>query len=239
MRSKIRKRDGHLARFDAAKITSAIAKAGMATDEFGEREAKKLTIKALNLAEKLFDNKIMTVEEIQDIVEEVLLGSSYRKTAKSYIIYRDQHARLREITNKMEVDLVDQYLEKLDWKINENSNMDYSLQGLNNYLSSEVSKVYWLNKIYPDEIKNAQMNGDFHIHDLSILSVYCVGWDLHDLLMEGFQGASGKSGEQTCETSSQRPWPGSQFFLYASGRGGRRAGILKFRHTSRTLYKIR
>ena len=192
MRSKIRKRDGHLARFDAANITSAIAKAGVATDEFGEREAKKLTIKVLNLAEKLFDNKIMTVEEIQDIVEEVLLGSSYRKTAKSYIIYRDQHARLREITNKMEVDLVDQYLEKLDWKINENSNMDYSLQGLNNYLSSEVSKVYWLNKIYPDEIKNAQINGDFHIHDLSILSVYCVGWDLHDLLMEGFQGASGK-----------------------------------------------
>ena len=192
MRTKIRKRDGRLTGFDAAKITNAIAKAGMATGEFGEREAKRLTIRALNLAEKLFDNKIMTVEEIQDIVEEVLLDSSYRKTAKSYIIYRDQHARLREIADKMEVDLVDQYLKKLDWKINENSNMGYSLQGLNNYLSSEVSKVYWLNKIYPDEIKNAQMNGDFHIHDLSILSVYCVGWDLHDLLIEGFQGASGK-----------------------------------------------
>ena len=192
MRTKIKKRDGRLAKFDAAKITNAIAKAGMATDEFSEREAKKLTIKALNLAEKLFDNKIMTVEEIQDIVEEVLLGSSYRKTAKSYIIYRDQHARLREIANKMEVDLVDQYLKKMDWKINENSNMDYSLQGLNNYLSSEVSKVYWLNKIYPNEIKDAQMNGDFHIHDLSILSVYCVGWDLYDLLIEGFKGASGK-----------------------------------------------
>ena len=192
MRNKIRKRDGHLAMFDAVKITSAIAKAGLANDEFGEKEAKKLTIKALNLAEKLFDNKIMTVEEIQDIVEEVLLGSSYRKTAKSYIIYRDQHARLREITNKMEVDLVDQYLKKMDWKVNENSNMEYSLQGLNNYLSSEVSKVYWLNKIYPDEIKTAQTNGDFHIHDLSILSVYCVGWDLHDLLTEGFKGVSGK-----------------------------------------------
>jgi len=192
MRSTIRKRNGRLAEFDAAKITNAIAKAGAATDEFDEKEAKKLTIRVLNLSEKLFDNKIMTVEEIQDIVEEVLLGSSYRKTAKAYIIYRDQHARLREITNKMEVDLVDQYLKKIDWKINENSNMDYSLQGLNNYLSSEVSKVYWLNKIYPDEIKNAQMNGDFHIHDLSILSVYCVGWDLHDLLIEGFRGASGK-----------------------------------------------
>ncbi len=192
MRNKIRKRDGHLAMFDAVKITNAIAKAGMANDEFGEKEAKKLTIKVLNLAEKLFDNKIMTVEEIQDIVEEVLLGSSYRKTAKSYIIYRDQHARLREITNKMEVDLVDQYLKKMDWKVNENSNMEYSLQGLNNYLSSEVSKVYWLNKIYPDEIKTAQTNGDFHIHDLSILSVYCVGWDLYDLLTEGFKGVSGK-----------------------------------------------
>ncbi|MBW2596155.1 MAG: ribonucleoside triphosphate reductase, partial [Deltaproteobacteria bacterium] len=192
MRNKIRKRDGRLTGFDATKITNAIAKAGIATGEFDEREAKRLTIRALNLSEKLFDNNIMTVEEVQDIVEEVLLGSSYRKTAKAYIIYRDQHARLREITNKMEVDLVDQYLKKLDWKINENSNMDYSLQGLNNYLSSEVSKVYWLNKIYPDEIKNAQMNGDFHIHDLSILSVYCVGWDLHDLLIEGFQGASGK-----------------------------------------------
>ncbi len=192
MRTKIKKRDGRLSGFDAAKITNAIAKAGMATGDFGEGEAKRLTIKVLNLAEKLFDNKVMTVEEVQDIVEEVLLGSSYRKTTKAYIIYRDQHARLREITNKMEVDLVDQYLKKMDWKINENSNMDYSLQGLNNYLSSEVSKVYWLNKIYPDEIKNAQINGDFHIHDLSILSVYCVGWDLHDLLLEGFKGASGK-----------------------------------------------
>ncbi|HPQ42854.1 MAG TPA: ribonucleoside triphosphate reductase [Syntrophales bacterium] len=192
MHIKIKKRDGRLAKFDAAKITNAIAKAGTATGEFGEKEATKLTIKTLALAEKLFDDKIMTVEEIQDIVEEVLLGSTYRKTAKAYIIYRDQHARLREIADKMEVDLVDQYLKKMDWKINENSNMDYSLQGLNNYLSSEVSKVYWLNKIYPDEIKDAQMNGDFHIHDLSILSVYCVGWDLYDLLIEGFKGASGK-----------------------------------------------
>ena len=192
MHNKIRKRDGRLARFDAAKITGAIAKAGAATAEFGEGEAKRLTIKALNLAEKLFDSKVMTVEEIQDIVEEVLLSSPYRKTAKAYIIYRDQHAKLREIANKMEVDLVDQYLKKLDWKINENSNMDYSLQGLNNYLSSEVSKVYWLNKIYADDIKKAQMEGDFHIHDLSILSVYCVGWDLYDLLIEGFKGASGK-----------------------------------------------
>ncbi|PIP07716.1 MAG: ribonucleoside triphosphate reductase [Syntrophobacteraceae bacterium CG23_combo_of_CG06-09_8_20_14_all_50_8] len=192
MHGKIKKRDGRLVKFNADKITNAINKAGMATEEFDLTIAKKLTIRVLNLAEELFDSKIMTVEEIQDIVEEVLLSSPYRRTAKSYIIYRDQHARLREITNKMEVDLVDQYLKKIDWKINENSNMDYSLQGLNNYISSEVSKVYWLNEIYSPEIRKAHMEGDFHIHDLSLLSVYCVGWDLFDLLQEGFKGVTGK-----------------------------------------------
>ncbi len=192
MHGKIKKRDGRLVKFNAEKITNAIAKAGSATEEFDEKVAKQLTIRVLNLAEKLFDSKVMGVEEIQDIVEEVLLGSSYRLTAKSYIIYRDQHARLREITNKMEVDLVDQYLNKIDWKIHENSNMDYSLQGLNNYISSEVSKVYWLNEIYTPVIRKAHTEGDFHIHDLSLLSVYCVGWDLYDLLMEGFKGVSGK-----------------------------------------------
>ncbi|MCX5854703.1 MAG: ribonucleoside triphosphate reductase [Deltaproteobacteria bacterium] len=192
MHGKIKKRDGRLVKFNAEKITSAIAKAGAATAEFDMTTARMLTIKVLNLAEKLFDGKILTVEEIQDIVEEVLLSSPYRRTVKAYIIYRDQHARLREITNKMEVDLVDQYLKKKDWKINENSNMDYSLQGLNNYISSEVSKVYWLNEVYSPEIRKAHTDGDFHIHDLSLLSVYCVGWDLYDLLMEGFKGVSGK-----------------------------------------------
>lgn len=192
MNLKIKKRDGRLVKFNAEKITNAIAKAGAATGDFDLKEAHKLTIKVLNLAEKLFDGKILTVEEIQDVVEEVLLQTPYRKTAKSYIIYRDQHSRLRDITNKMEVDLVDQYLKKLDWKINENSNMDYSLQGLNNYISSEVSKVYWLNEIYSPEIHKAHTDGDFHIHDLSLLSVYCVGWDLYDLLLQGFQGVSGK-----------------------------------------------
>jgi ribonucleoside-triphosphate reductase len=192
MHAKIKKRDGRLLKFNAEKITSAIAKAGAASGEFDHAVAKTLTIRVLNLAEKIFDSRITTVEEIQDIVEEVLLSSSYRKTAKAYIIYREQHARLREITNKMEVDLVDQYLKKMDWKIHENSNMDYSLQGLNNYISSEVSKVYWLNEIYSPEIRQAHTEGDFHIHDLSLLSVYCVGWDLFDLLMEGFRGVSGK-----------------------------------------------
>ena len=192
MFTQIRKRDGRIVKFDPEKITGAIAKAGAATGEYETETARRLTIKVLALAGQLLGDRIPGVEEIQDIVEETLLQSPYRKTAKAYIIYRDQHARLREVVNKMEVDLVDRYLQKMDWKINENSNMDYSLQGLNNYISSEVSKVYWLNEIYTPEIKKAHTDGDFHIHDLSLLSVYCVGWDLYDLLIEGFRGVTGK-----------------------------------------------
>jgi len=189
---KIRKRDGRVVRFDSKKIADAIAKAGAATGEFDHKIARALTLKVLNLAQQAIPHRIPTVEGIQDVVEEVLLSSPYRKTARAYIIYREQHAGIREITAKADVDMVDQYLEKLDWQVNENSNMTFSLQGLNNYISSEISKTYWLIKIYPSEIRQAYLNGDFHIHDLNILSVYCVGWDLFDLLVEGFRGAPGK-----------------------------------------------
>ena len=90
------------------------------------------------------------------------------------------------------MDLVENYIQKLDWKIKENSNMCYSLQGLNNYISSDVTSEYWLNRIYPPEIRQAHKSGDMHIHDLSLLSVYCVGWDLEDLLRQGFRGVAGK-----------------------------------------------
>ena len=192
MFSKIKKRDGRIVKFDAEKITNAIAKAGAATGEFGHKTAKRLTLKVLNLSGQAIQRKTPTVEEIQDIVEEILLSSPYRKTAKAYIIYRDQHAKIREITTRADIDLIDNYLEQIDWQVNENSNMAFSLQGLNNYISSEISKIYWLNKIYPPEIRQAHINGDFHIHDLNILSVYCVGWDIYDLLIQGFKGASGK-----------------------------------------------
>lgn len=190
----IEKRDGAIVRFEAGKITQALLKAGKATGEFDEFVAKRLTVKVLNVAESIYGHtsKPPSVEEIQDIVEEVLLSSIYRKTAKAYIIYREQHARVREIANKASVDLVDQYLQKTDWRVNENSNMAFSLQGLNNYISSEVSKIYWLNEIYSPDIRDAHLQGDFHIHDLNLLSVYCVGWDLFDLLLEGFKGVWGK-----------------------------------------------
>ncbi|HPG40431.1 MAG TPA: ribonucleoside triphosphate reductase [bacterium] len=189
---KIVKRNGTVVDFDSQKITNAIAKAGEASGEFESETAKLLTIRTLSLAQYLLNDNIVTVEQIQDLVEEVLLASPYKKTAKAYIIYREQHAKMREITSKFNVDLVDQYLTKTDWKVRENSNMGFSLQGLNNYISAEVSKIYWLNNIYPAHIREAHINGDMHIHDLGVLSVYCVGWDLYDLLLQGFKGASGK-----------------------------------------------
>ncbi|NQE46260.1 Vitamin B12-dependent ribonucleoside-diphosphate reductase [ANME-1 cluster archaeon GoMg2] len=189
---KVEKRDGRLVKFEVDKITNAIAKAGAATGEFDSEIAQKLCLKVLNLAQQAIPRDVPTVEEIQDVVEEILLSSPYRKTAKAYIIYREQHAGIREITARANVDLVDQYLEKIDWQVNENSNMTFSLQGLNNYVSSEISKIYWLIKIYPPEVRQAHLNGEFHIHDLNLLSVYCVGWDLFDLLVEGFKGAPGK-----------------------------------------------
>ncbi len=97
-----------------------------------------------------------------------------------------------EVSSDKNITLVDGYLKQLDWKVNENSNMTYSIQGLNNYVASEISKQYWLNKIYPSHIKRAHLEGDIHIHDLNIISVYCVGWDLKDLLAEGFTGVKGK-----------------------------------------------
>ena len=192
MFKKIRKRNGSIVDFDQQKIVRAIQKAGEATGEFQEDTAELLANRVLNLAAQIINTEIPEVERIQDIVEEVLLASPYKKTAKAYIIYRDQHARLREMFNTGGVQLIDKYLEKLDWQVNENSNMAYSLQGLNNYIASEISKTYWLNKIYPPEIRQAHLEGDIHIHDLGLLSVYCVGWDLMDLLTTGFSGAEGK-----------------------------------------------
>jgi ribonucleoside-triphosphate reductase (formate) len=188
----IQKRDGRVLEFDSSHITRAITKAGEATGEFGSREARKLTLRVLTLAHELRLGPQPTVEAIQDIVERVLLDSPFHRSAKAYILYREQHAQIRQMATKANVDLVEHYIRKLDWKVKENSNMSYSLQGLNNYISSDVTTEYWLNRIYPPEIRHAHRDGDMHIHDLSLLSVYCVGWDLKDLLVQGFRGVAGK-----------------------------------------------
>ena len=134
-----------------------------------------------------------TVEEIQDIVEKMLIENGHAQTAKAYILYRKQHQDMRELAALLSsADLVDQYLEIEDWRVKENSNMSYSLQGLNNYLSSTVIAKYWITRIYPASIAESHFSGDMHIHDLGVLGPYCVGWDVSDLLLSGFGGVSGK-----------------------------------------------
>jgi ribonucleoside-triphosphate reductase len=190
---QIRKRDGRLVPFDSRKISRAILGAGQATGEFTDEMAQSLTSRVLALAQCMLPPSIPSVERIQDLVEETLLASPFKKTAKAYILYRDQHARIREMVQQADLDLIDHYLQRSDWKIKENSNMAYSLQGLNNYIAGHVSEVYWLNKIYPAEVREAHLSGSLHLHDLGLLSVYCVGWDLQDLLRCGFRGVPGKA----------------------------------------------
>lgn len=190
--SHVIKRGGQKVVFEANKITIAIQKAGLASGEFAMDEARRLTIRVLTLAHQVLGNT-PDVEELQDLVEEVLISSPHRKTAKAFILYRDQQKRRREMIEQADIQLIDNYLDRLDWQVNENSNMAYSLQGLNNYIANETSKTYWLHRIYPPEVRQAHENGDLHIHDLGLLSVYCVGWDLQDLLKHGFRGVAGKA----------------------------------------------
>jgi len=192
MFEKIRKRDGKIVTFNASKIRAAISKAGKATGEFGPRESNGLTKRVLEQAHKSGIGPIPEVEEIQDIVERVLFDSRLYKTAKAYIIYRYQHAQNRKLLNKAHADLVNKYIKKEDWRLRENSNTTYSLQGFNNYISSYMTSEYCLNRLYPPEVRKAHKSGAFHIHDLNLLAVYCVGWEFLALLIVGFRGVPGK-----------------------------------------------
>lgn len=181
--------------FDQRKVTQAILKAIAAVGDIEkEKDAEKLsdeTVKIIN--QKFHYRSIPAVEEIQDIVEEVLITNKWIKIAKAYILYRDQHAKLRNLESIVNSDeVVDGYLQQLDWRVKENSNMGYSLQGLNNHIASAVSARYWLYKVYPQEIRNAHSEGDMHIHDLQILAPYCCGWELRELLSHGFGGVTEK-----------------------------------------------
>ena len=225
---KIRKRDGYVVEFDSDKITRVILNAGKATGEYGEKESEHLKDKVITYAQKSINETIPSVEQIQDIVENVLLNSMYKKSAKAYILYRDQHKKLREITNQMNNGLVDDYLSRADWQVKENSNMAFSLQGLNYYVSSEVTKNYWLNMVYPENVRRAHLSGDFHIHDLNLLAVYCVGWDLFDLLNVGFTGVSGKISSRPPKHFRTASGTDREFFLHHAGRGCRRTGFQQF-----------
>ncbi|MGB9743437.1 MAG: ribonucleoside triphosphate reductase [Minisyncoccales bacterium] len=193
--TKIKKRDGSIVDFVQEKITNAILKAITASGQGDGRKSKQLSNKVVKILNRRFKkDEIPTVEQIQDIVEELLILEGLVETAKAYILYREQRRRIREAITISEeaVDRIDQYLEKLDWEVQENANMAFSLQGLNHYGVSYIVKQYWLNKIYSQKIREANESGDFHIHNLDTLGPYCVGWDLYDVLLKGFGGVTGK-----------------------------------------------
>jgi len=196
--TQIKKRDGGVVDFDQEKITNAIFKALTVTDKGGKRLAKKLSDKVVDILNKRFPGRggeeIPGIEEVQDIVEEVLILEDLAETAKAYILYRDQRRRIREAERAVEESLetIDDYIGEQDWQVKENANMAFSLQGLNHYLTSAGTKKYWLNKIYPEEIRKAAGENDMHIHNLDCLGPYCMGWDLYDLLLKGFSGVFGK-----------------------------------------------
>jgi len=190
----VQKRDGRVVPFDQDKITNAIFKAAQAVGGDDKERALFVSNAVVKMLEERYGaGQVPTVEGIQDLVERALVKHGHAKTAKAYILYRDLHSKLRDIRALIDAnELIDGYLNKLDWRVNENSNMQYSLQGLNNHIFSQINGAYWLNRIYPKEVREAHLNGDIHIHDLYILAVYCCGWDLQDLLLRGFGGVPGK-----------------------------------------------
>jgi anaerobic ribonucleoside-triphosphate reductase len=191
--TKIVKRNGKIAPFEQEKITAALLKAGEATGEFSLKIAERLSNKAVEILNRQFDAvNLPDVESVQNIVEHVLMDSVFEETAKAYIIYRRQHEELRKIKLLDSDALMDEYLGEDTWYVKENSNMSYSLQGLNNFVSSQITERYWLNKLYPADVRESHQNADLHIHDLGFLATYCCGWDLKDLIIKGFGGVPGK-----------------------------------------------
>ena len=191
----ITKRDGTLAPFDENKIYNAILKAGTTTGEFGNSDAWLLTAQVMKVINHKFSESLPSIEQIQDIVEQVLISANYFATAKAYILYRDKRNRMRS-DHKVMVDVessINEYLEKLDWRVNANANQGYSNGGLILNVSGKVTANYWLSHVYPAEVGEAHRNGDIHIHDLDMLAAYCAGWSLKNLLKEGFNGVKGKA----------------------------------------------
>ena len=186
----VRKRDGSQAPFDAAKIRSAIARAGAATGAFDEATAARLTAQVV----QRISSELPSIEQIQDVVERALIAAGHVTTARAYIVYREQHKRLRDDRRAM-VDVaasMNEYLERQDWRVNANANQGYSLGGLILNVAGKVTANYWLSHVYPPEVGRAHREGDVHIHDLDMLSGYCAGWSLRTLLVEGLNGVPGK-----------------------------------------------
>ena len=188
------KRDGTLAPFDATKITAALARAGAATGEFDADQAARLAAQAVKVIAHRFAAATPTIENIQDVAEQVLIAADHLATARAYIVYREQHKRLRA-DRRTVVDVaasMNEYLERQDWRVNANANQGYSLGGLILNVAGKVTANYWLSHVYPPEAGQAHRDGDLHIHDLDMLAGYCAGWSLRTLLAEGLNGVPGK-----------------------------------------------
>ncbi len=196
MEPLVRKRDGSFVPFDRRRIINAVFKAVKAVGQEDRQIAEEVANEvALKLYRSFFKfGNVPHVEQIQDMIEDTLISHGHSEVAKAYILYREKRKQAREIGQAIVdgINLIEDYLSRADWRVQENSNMNYSLQGLNFHISSSVVARYWLTKLYPSSIGEAHKEGDFHIHDLGILGPYCVGWDLYDLLLRGFGGVPGK-----------------------------------------------
>jgi len=194
MHTQIRKRDGRIEPFEKIKITKAIFKAAIACGGEDEELAGALADQVVALAEEKYGDRIPDVEGIQDIVEKVLIENGHARTAKAYILYREKRRGAREINALIgaTIDMFGDYLGDKDWGIKENANMQKSVNGLNNYVREAFTKKYWLHEIYPDDVRKGDESGEAHIHDLGFFGPYCAGWDLRQLLRDGFGGVEGK-----------------------------------------------
>lgn len=191
---KVIKRNGKQESFRQGKIKAAILQAGQSTREFSDEVAETLTSLVVNVLVDRFAQQVPNIEVIQDIVEQTLVDADYFKTARAYIVYREQHRKLRQDKqNLVDVGLsVNEYLNRTDWRVNANANQGYSLGGLILNVSGKVVANYWLNHVYTPEIGEAHREADFHIHDLDMLSAYCAGWSLRSFLAQGLNGIPGK-----------------------------------------------
>ena len=194
MLTQIKKRDGRIVDFNKEKITNAIYKAAVACGGSDKDLAEELADEVCEALIREYGNTIPEVEQVQDTVEKVLIENGHAKTAKCYILYREKRSSARELNALVgaTINMFDDYLADKDWLVKENANQQRSVNGLNNYVRENFTKQYWLHEIYPNEVREAHLSGDMHIHDLGFFGPYCAGWDLKQLLMNGFGGVPGK-----------------------------------------------
>jgi ribonucleoside-triphosphate reductase len=194
MFERIRKRDGQIVQFQPEKVTRAIYKAAVACGGNDYSKAEELCREVMTVAASRIGNRTPEVEEVQDIIEKVLIENGHAQTAKAFILYREKRRGARQMNALIgaTIDMFKGYLDDKDWRAKENANTGKSINGLNNYVREFFTKNYWLHEVYPTDVREAHESGAAHIHDLGFLGPYCAGWDLRQLLVDGFGGVAAK-----------------------------------------------